>query len=140
MRVLGIDFGIKRVGLAVGSTQTGLVRPLGVIHRTTRKALWEELLAVIAREQVQAIALGYPALESGADSETCRQVRNFRDHLARHTPLPITLVNEAYTTAEALQRLAEAGIPASRRQEMRDAMAAVGIVESFLRQCSDASA
>lgn len=139
MRVLGIDFGIQRVGLALGSTETGLAWPLAVIHRTTRQALWEELLAVIARQQIQTIALGYPALENGEDSETCRQVRNFHTRLARRTPIPICLVNEAYTTAEALQRLAEAQVPASRRQQMRDAMAAVGIVESFLRQCCNAS-
>lgn len=139
MRVLGIDFGLKRVGLAVGSTATGLAWPLGVIVRTTRQALWDALLPVLQREAIAIIALGYPALEGG-DSLTCRQVRTFHERLARRTSLPIVLVNEAYTTAEALQRLAEAGVPPARRRQLRDAMAAVGIVETYLRQCCAASA
>ncbi len=135
MRVLGIDFGIKRIGLAVGSTETGLAWPVGVITRTTRQALWDSLLPLLSREAIAVIALGYPLLEGDAENLTCRQVRTFQQRLARRTSLPIVLVNEAYTTAEAIQRLAEAGVAPNRRRHLRDAMAAVGIVETYLRQC-----
>jgi len=136
MRVLGIDFGTQRIGLAVGSTETGLARPLGVIHRTTRHALWQALLDVLKRESINLIALGYPAQEHGPESTTCRQVRNFAQSLMRRTTIPLVLVNEAYSTWEALQRLTEAGVPPAKRRHLRDTAAAVEIVESYLRACS----
>jgi putative Holliday junction resolvase len=130
MKLLGIDYGQKRIGLAIA--QGGMAFPLKTLVKTTRDKLFADLLAVIAAEGPEAVVLGLPLDMEGKETLTTRQVLNFRDSLARRTDLPIHLVNEALTTFDARERLRQAGVPDRRRAEMLDQMAAVCILESFL--------
>ncbi len=132
-RYLAIDFGLKRVGLAVAGPNSTLVFPLKTIFRTTRAAFFEELLATITQENIQAIVLGLPLDMDGSEQLISRQVRNFADSLARRVSLPIYLENEVLTSFEAKNRLHEAGVFGNRRKKVLDQMAAVAILESFLR-------
>ncbi|WP_069857722.1 Holliday junction resolvase RuvX [Desulfoplanes formicivorans] len=131
-RYLGIDFGLKRVGLAVAGPNSTMVFPLKTIFRTTRAALFEELLGIIAEENIQAIVLGLPLDLEGNEQLITRQVRNFAASLARRVALPIHLENEALTSFEARNRLHEARVFGARRKNVLDQMAAVAILESFL--------
>lgn len=130
MKLLGIDYGQKRIGLAVASG--GLAFPLKTLPKGTRDKLFADLLEVIASERAEAIVLGLPLDLHGKETLTTRQVLNFRDSLARRTTLPIHLVNEALTSFDARERLREAGVPARRQGEMLDQMAAVCILETYL--------
>ena len=130
MKLLGIDYGQKRIGLAIA--QGGMAFPLKTLVKSTRDRLFADLLAVIAAEGVEAIVLGLPLDMEGQETLTTRQVLNFRDSLARRTDLPIHLVNEALTSFDARERLREAGVPARRQAEMLDQMAAVCILETYL--------
>ena len=130
MKLLGIDYGQKRVGLAVA--HGGLAFPLRTLVRTTRDKLFAELLDIIRGEGVEAVVLGLPLDMDGNETLTTRQVLNFRDSLARRTDLPIHLVNEALTSFDARDRLREAGVPARRHKDMLDQMAAVCILETYL--------
>ena len=130
MKLLGIDYGQKRVGLAMA--QEGMVFPYKTLLKSTRDRLFAELLAIIAAENVEAIVLGLPLDLDGSATLTTRQVYNFRDSLSRRTDLPIHLVNEALTSFEARDRLRQAGVPQRRHADMLDQMAAVCILESFM--------
>ena len=130
MKLLGIDYGQKRIGLAIA--QGGMAFPLKTLVKSTRDRLFADLLAVIAAEGVEAVVLGLPLDMEGQETLTTRQVLNFRDSLARRTDLPIHLVNEALTSFDARERLREAGVPARRQAEMLDQMAAVCILETYL--------
>ncbi len=130
MKLLGIDYGQKRIGLALA--QGGMAFPLRTLVKTTRDRLFADLLAVIADEGVEAVVLGLPLDMEGKETLTTRQVLNFRDSLARRTDLPIHLVNEALTSFDARERLRQAGVPARRQAEMLDQMAAVCILETYL--------
>lgn len=130
MKLLGIDYGQKRIGLAVA--REGLAFPLKTLAKGTRDKLFADLLEVIASERVDGIVLGLPLDLNGNETLTTRQVLNFRDSLARRTALPIHLVNEALTSFDARERLREAGVPARRHGEMLDQMAAVCILETYL--------
>jgi putative Holliday junction resolvase len=130
MKLLGIDYGQKRIGLAIA--QSGMAFPLKTLAKTTRDKLFADLLAVIEAEGAEAVVLGLPLDMEGKETLTTRQVLNFRDSLARRTDLPIHLVNEALTTFDARERLHQAGVPARRHAEMLDQMAAVCILEIYL--------
>lgn len=131
MKILGIDYGQKRVGLAMA--QDAVAFPFRTLEKTTRDRLFSDLLTIIESEKVEAIVLGLPLDMNDEETLTTRQTLNFRDSLARRTSLPIHLVNEALTSFDARQRLREAGVPQHRHKEMIDQMAAVCILETFLR-------
>jgi putative Holliday junction resolvase len=130
MKLLGIDFGQKRIGLAVALG--GMAFPLRTLVKSSRDKLFSDLLGIIEREGVEGIVLGLPLDMDGAQTLTTRQVLNFRDSLARRTKLPIHLVNEALTSFDARDRLREAGVPERKQKEMLDQMAAVCILEIYL--------
>ena len=130
MKILGIDYGLKRVGLAMA--QNAMAFPFKTLEKSTRDKLFAELLTIIEGERVEAIVLGLPLDMNGEETLTTRQVINFRDSLARRTTLPIHLVNEALTSFDARERLREAGVPQRRHKEMLDQMAAVCILETYL--------
>jgi putative Holliday junction resolvase len=131
MKILGIDYGQKRIGLAMA--QGTMAFPFRTLEKSTRDKLFADLLAIIESEGVQAIVLGLPLDMEGAETLTTRQTLNFRDSLARRTNLSIHLVNEALTSFDARERLREAGVPQHRHKEMLDQMAAVCILETYLR-------
>ena len=130
MKILGIDYGQKRIGLAMA--QGSMAFPFRTLEKTTRDRLFSDLLAVIESEGVETIVLGLPLDMNGEETLTTRQVLNFRDSLARRTEVPIQLVNEALTSFDARERLREAGVPERRHMEMLDQMAAVCILETYL--------
>jgi len=91
MRTLGIDFGTKRVGLAITDPEGRMAFARKSIERTTRDALFEALVALIEAEGVQAVVVGLPLTLEGEDSLTTRQARNFAESLGRRVSCPIHL-------------------------------------------------
>ncbi len=132
MRYLGIDFGLKRVGLAVTDPGGKMAFPLKTIHRTTRDKFFKDLLGVIDAQDIQAIVLGLPCQKEGK-SLTYRQVENFKNSLMRRTSLPIYTVNEALTSFQGEKILESQKVTRSRKKKNLDQVAAVLILESFLR-------
>lgn len=131
MKILGIDYGQKRIGLAMACGDMAF--PYKTLVKTTRDKMFADLLAVIESEKVEAIVLGLPLDLHDAETLTTAQVRNFHSSLARRISLPIHLVNEVLTSFDARQRLHEAGVPAHKQKSMLDQMAAVCILETYLR-------
>lgn len=132
MRALGIDFGLKRVGLAVSDPTGTLVSPYRTIERTTRDALFDELLDILDKESVEAVVVGLPLSLNGEDTLTTRQARNFADSLGRRTELPIHLMDERLTSAQAEEELNAAGIRGKKKKMALDSQAAVVILRSWL--------
>jgi putative Holliday junction resolvase len=132
MRALGIDFGLKRVGLSVSDRTGTLVSPYKTIERTSRNALFEELTEIIQTENVEAIVVGLPLSLSGKDTLTTRQARNFAESLGRRTDIPIHMMDERLTSAEAEEELNAAGLHGKKRKMALDSQAAVIILRSWL--------
>jgi len=135
MRVLGIDFGLKRVGLALSDPGGGMAFPLRTVERTEkggRDALFAELLAVVEGEGVETVVVGWPAPAEGRDSLTARQAANFAASLARRVSVPVKLMDETLSSEQALDDLRASGIKASRRKAALDQQAAVLILRSYL--------
>lgn len=143
IKLLGLDYGVKRVGVALslaeegpgGYRNTPMVFPRPAILRTTRQEFFERLLDLIEEERPAAIVLGLPLCRGGLDSLTTRQVRNFAASLGRRCTLPIYFMDEALSSSEAESRMRESGLVdlrGSREAGLIDSQAAVGILESFL--------
>lgn len=137
MKFLAIDFGIKRVGLALSDPGCRLAFPLKTVYKTSQDKLFAELSQVIAEHGVQGIVLGLPEGPVAADGEEAlivRQVCNFAKRLKRQCALPIYLVDEFYTSRDAEERLREAGLRGPRLKEVLDQQAAARILEAFIAQ------
>lgn len=134
MRTLGIDFGTKRVGLAITDPEGRMAFARPSIERSTRDALFETLVALIAAEAVGAVVVGLPLTLEGEDSLTTRQARNFAESLARRVAIPVHLVDERFSSAAAEEELKEAGLCSRKRRQHLDSQSAVQILNTWLGQ------
>jgi putative Holliday junction resolvase len=132
MRLLGIDFGFRRIGLAVGETEVGVVSPRPSLSASgTLKRDAQTLHEAAKREGVAEIVLGYPLGDEGEDGRMARIVRTLADHL-RETGDVVHLVDESLSSVESERAMAEAGIKASVRKKRRDGEAACRILERYM--------
>lgn len=135
MRILGLDYGSKTVGVAVcdplGITAQGvetITRPAeNKLRRTlARLEMW------IAEYQIEMIVLGYPKNMDDSIGERARRTEEFRDTLIRRTGLPVVLWDERLTTIEANEILIQSGVRREDRKKYIDKIAAVLILQSYL--------
>lgn len=131
--VLGIDFGTKRIGLAVAQTFTRQANPLKVLNNNQQ--FWQELQQIIAEWQIKQLIVGLPLDMDGEEQEVTRQVKNFGKKLKHQFDLPIIYVDERLSSFEAerqfqLQRAA--GASKAKNKQNIDAMAAQIILQSWL--------
>lgn len=130
--LLGFDYGPRRVGLAA-SDPTGALASAIAVHRTPEDG---SLLALVDRliveRGVTALVVGLPLEESGREGPAAARARVFAALLARHTGLPVTLVDERYSTREAARWLRAGGATARRARARVDAAAAELILQQHL--------
>lgn len=137
MKCLAIDYGEKRVGLALSDPGCRLAFPHKTIYKTTRDKLFAAVLDTAEEHGIEAFVLGLPEGPTAADGQPAlivRQVRNFAARLRRRSQLPIFLVDEYYTSREAEERLREAGLHGRRLKDVLDQHAAARILEAFITQ------
>ena len=131
-RTLGIDFGERRIGLAISDQDGRVAVPLGTLRRTSDRAAIAELLAIAEREGVGALVVGEPVNLDGSRGPAAERARSFAARLARRSGLPWSLVNESLTTVEAAERLRAAGVDPRREPERLDALAAQILLQEAL--------
>jgi putative Holliday junction resolvase len=135
-RILALDVGERRIGLAIGDTETRLATPLRTLTRGAKPVDDAARIAGIAEEEdVEALVVGLPLTEAGEAGAQAQAVRAFAAHLARAVRFPLHWQDERYSTFEATQRLGPAGRSEKkrrqRREEQLDAMAATIILEAY---------
>ena len=137
MRVVGVDIGTRRIGLAISDVTRTLARPLEVIavsdarDRVIRVAA---RLAQLAAEDdgVSAVVVGVPRRLDGSESEMTKTARAFVDALRRCTPIPIETADERLTSVEAESRLAVRERDWKKRKKQLDAAAAAVVLQDYL--------
>lgn len=134
MRVLGIDYGERRIGLAVSDPGGTLALPVGTLERRGWRRDLAALRAVIEEREVDRIVVGLPLHLDGREGETAAAARRFAGRLAEATALPVETLDERWTTREAERALAEAGRRGRRRRAVVDAVAATLLLRSFLER------
>jgi putative Holliday junction resolvase len=132
--ILSFDFGLRRIGVAVGQDITGSASPLGVVANRPDGPDHERLRELIQQWQPTRLVVGMPAHADGSPSDMQVPVNDFIEELSRYD-LPIETVDERYTSIEAERVLKEARAAGKRgriSKEMIDSAAAVFIAERYL--------
>lgn len=132
--LFGIDYGRRRIGIAVGQELTASARPLTTLRNGPDGPDWRTLAALIDEWRPQLLILGLPRHADGSDNSVSVAVRAFRDELERRFDLPLAAVDERLSSAAAAERLAASG--RRYRRDDIDAAAAALILESYLHEAS----
>ncbi|HEX32115.1 MAG TPA: Holliday junction resolvase RuvX [Candidatus Acetothermia bacterium] len=132
MRILGIDYGTKRLGLALSDEDEILASPLPVRIRTTLAEDVKFLASFVREKEIGRIVLGLPLNMDGSYGEMARAVQGFADELERGCNVPVILFDERLTTSEAERVLVQADISRKKRKNLRDGLAAVLILQGYL--------
>lgn len=131
-RLLAVDFGSKRIGLAV--SQGSLALPLTTVARTSDAAAVAAIAEVVREEGVTGLVVGEPRRLDGSAGDAAARVQAFARKLEAATGLACTLVDEALTSRAAEERLRAAGVDPRRYPERVDQVAAQLLLEEVLRR------
>jgi putative Holliday junction resolvase len=132
MRVLAIDYGSARIGLAVSDPTGTLAKPLPLVPAKADAKLAREIAAIAAREQVERILLGLPRHMSGELGDAAAKVQAFAKALGAATPIKIELVDERLTTVQAGRQLQEAGRNTREQRDRIDSASAAVLLQAWL--------
>ncbi len=133
MAVLGIDWGKRRIGLAVSDPDGVIATPVGTLESRGRKQDLEAIRALVAERGVTEIVVGLPVHMNGSRGEAAAAAEEFAAGLAHATGLPVETLDERWTTAEADRALSEGGRSArERRKRAIDSMAATILLRTWL--------
>lgn len=132
-RILAIDYGTRRMGLAVSDPLGITAQGLETLERKNKRADFGRLERTIREYQVREIVLGNPLRMSGEESTLSQKVAEFAEELRRRFQLPVHLWDERLTSAEANRLLREAELSIKKRAQAVDRMAAVLILQSFMQ-------
>lgn len=132
--VLGFDFGLKHIGVAVGQTVTGSANPLLSLEARRGVPKWEQIATLIAHWRPRTLIVGIPYAIDGSEQPVTRAARNFAGQLYERFALPVMMIDERYTTLEAKQHLFEQGGYRALSKSRIDAWSAKIITENGLRQ------
>lgn len=132
-RILAIDYGTRRIGLAVSDPLGITAQGLETLERKNKRADFGRLERTIREYQVREIVLGNPLRMSGEESTLSQKVAEFAKELRRRFQLPVHLWDERLTSAEANRLLREAELSIKKRAQAVDRMAAVLILQSFMQ-------
>lgn len=131
-RLLSLDLGRKRVGVAVSDEQWITVRPLKALPRTSWKKLLHEVAEIVRRFDAQALVLGLPLCMDGTEGDAALEARRLAGNFQLSLRIPVFLQDERLTSIEAEQSLRSEGLPAERVRAEVDSRAASIILEDFI--------
>ncbi len=129
-RILGIDHGDVRIGVALSDPTEFLASPLCVLDSTN--AGMAQILALLAEHQVEKIVVGLPRNMDGSYGSATEKVRNFIEKLKNKTDVPIFEWDERMSTVSAHNALREAGLDGKQRKGVVDKVAAQIILQNYL--------
>jgi putative Holliday junction resolvase len=132
MRVLGIDLGDKRIGVALSDPMGWTAQGLDVIAGGGSKGDLRRIREIAAKHGVEKVVVGLPLNMDGSPGPRAIKAREFADRLARSLGLPVELWDERLTTVEAERLLIEADMKRDKRRQVIDKMAAVLILQNYL--------
>lgn len=129
---MGFDFGLARIGVAVGETESGLAQPLVVIHGEANAQRFGEIRKLLDEWRPQKLVVGLPLALDGTETDMTARCRRFANQLTGRFGLPVSLVDERLSSAEADTMLRELNMGWRTRKQHLDALAAQRILQSFL--------
>ncbi len=140
MRILGLDFGTKTVGVAVSDELLITAQGVEIIRRKAASKLRQTLARIeelVNEYNVEKIVLGYPKNMNNTEGERCEKTKEFKEMLEKRTGLEVILWDERLTTVSADNAMMEMGIRRENRKEYVDEIAAIFILQGYLDYLSN---
>jgi len=132
MRILGIDYGHRRLGIAVSDDEKILASPLPVYSRRNLDVDLAFLLDIVKENEVERAVVGLPRNMNGSIGRMAKEVLSFAGKLQRKINIPVSTFDERMTSVEAERVLVETNLSRKRRKGLRDSIAAVLILQGYL--------
>jgi len=131
-RILAVDYGEKRIGLAVSDELGITASPLTTLMHRSDEETVRHIAQLASKLKVAQIVIGLPRRTDAQEGEMERRVKAFAEKLRQAVSVPIVLFDERFTTRIAEQVLLEADLSRRKRKQVRDRLAAVILLQSFL--------
>ncbi|MDI7274587.1 MAG: Holliday junction resolvase RuvX [Anaerolineae bacterium] len=132
MRLLALDVGDRRVGVAISDPLGLWARPLTVLVRRSKEHDYRAIAALVQEHEASLVIVGHPLDLDGTPGPQARRVERYVAGLVEHLPVPVVLWDERLSTAEAERILHEAGETSRQYRGRLDAVAAAVILQSYL--------
>lgn len=132
MRILAVDHGEKRIGLALSDPTGALASPLTVLAHVSRAVDAAQVAAIAAEHEVALVIVGQSFDEQGRPNAAGRSAARFAEALRAQTNLPVEMWDESLSTQDARDSRLALGLPRKKRAGHHDALAAVVILQSYL--------
>lgn len=126
MNLLGIDYGKKNMGIALGNTEVKIASPIEVIPHKSTEFVLDRIQELIKEEGIECIIIGLPINMKGEDTEQTQEIRNFKEILAQHITIAIEFEDERFTS-----RMAHSFEHQGASSKLHDALAAMSILQSY---------
>ena len=136
MRILGLDYGSKTVGVAMTDALGMTVQPYKTIQRDRESKLRQtlsEIAEIVEQYQIEKIVMGLPLNMDDTEGDRAAKTRDFAEKLKLRVAVPIEFTDDRLTTMEAEEILDQSGIPRSEQKKVIDQVAAQLILEQYLR-------
>lgn len=134
MRVMAIDYGKNRVGIALSDPLGVISQPLTTIKVKSQKALFGQILEIIQQSDVGLIIIGNPLSHKGEATKMSEQISRFMKQLKKMTDIEIKLWDERFTSQYAMNLMKE--IKVKKQKDLVDQVAASIMLDEYLRSCS----
>ena len=128
-RLLGLDYGTRRIGVAISDASQRVATPYAVIEAAEPFPALDEILAT---EQIETIIVGLPTSLAGHEGPAAAAARAFGKEVAEHTGCEVVFVDERFTTKLAEDALIAGGVRRAKRRDIRDKMAATVMLQGHL--------
>ena len=139
MRIMGLDVGERRIGVAIADEGVRVALPVAVVERRELPADLDAIARLVQEQGAEAVVIGLPISLNGSLGPQAQVVKAFGQELAARLALPIEYWDERLSTVEAQRRLADAGHRGSKAKGRRDALAAAIVLQSYLDSQTRAS-
>ena len=131
-RILGIDYGDRRIGLALSDPLRIIAKPLKVIDRKTTPDYNSAIIEIIAEKKVIEIVVGLPVTMRGEHSQQTKAVQKFIDELSAVCNIPVSKIDERLSSIAAAKALQEQGVKTGHEKGRVDETAAAIILQEYL--------
>ena len=132
MKIMAVDFGDARTGLAICDKTELLASPVGVIHEKRFEHAVEKVAAAATENRAEAVIVGLPLNMNGSEGPRAELCRNFAEQLSSRVNVPVRMWDERQTTCAAADLLDESGTFGTKRKEILDSVSATVILDDYL--------